>query len=138
MPVSEEMIAGLIELKRTGEEGLMAQLTSQLRELIGSGRIGKGRGLPSSRQLASDLGVSRNTVTYAFEQLAAEGYLAASHGRRPVVTVDGGERIEAAGAATSGVRSGTPPPLSLGLKAQAGGLADVLSGAAKTVAPWAR
>ena len=108
MPVSEEMIAGLIELKRTGEEGLMAQLTSQLRELIGSGRIGGGRGLPSSRQLASDLGVSRNTVTYAFEQLAAEGYLAASRGRRPVVTVDGGERIEAAGAATSRVRAGTP------------------------------
>jgi len=108
VPVSEETVTGLIELKRAGAEGLVAQLTSQLRELIGSGRIGRGRALPSSRQLASDLGVSRNTVTYAFEQLAAEGYLAASHGRRPVVMVDGAERIEAAGAATSRVRSTRP------------------------------
>ena len=101
-------MTGLIELKRAGPEGLVAQLTSQLRELIGSGRIGRGRALPSSRQLASDLGVSRNTVTYAFEQLVAEGYLAASHGRRPVVTVDGAARIEAAGAATSRLHSTRP------------------------------
>lgn len=104
MPVSEAMIAALIDLKRADDEGLVAQLTSQLRRLIATGRIGKGRALPSSRRLASDLGVSRNTVTYAFEQLAAEGYLEASHGRRPVATVDSGERIEGAGAVASGVR----------------------------------
>ncbi|WP_453955179.1 MocR-like pyridoxine biosynthesis transcription factor PdxR [Bradyrhizobium sp. USDA 377] len=102
------MIAGLIDLKRADGEGLAAQLTGQLRGLIASGRLGKGRALPSSRQLASDLGVSRNTVTYAFEQLAAEGYLAASHGRRPVVTVDGAERIDAGGAAAFRSRAGKP------------------------------
>ncbi|WP_201724290.1 PLP-dependent aminotransferase family protein [Bradyrhizobium centrolobii] len=102
------MIAGLIELKRSDDEGLVAQLTSQLRRLIASGRISKGGALPSSRRFASDLGVSRNTVTYAFEQLAAEGYLEASRGRRPVVTIDGGERIERAGATTSRLRPGKP------------------------------
>ena len=96
MPVSDSMIAGLIDLNRADDEGLVAQLTGQLRGLIAAGRIAKGRALPSSRRLASDLGVSRNTVTYAFEQLAAEGYLAASHGRRPVVTIDGGVRIDGA------------------------------------------
>jgi GntR family transcriptional regulator/MocR family aminotransferase len=101
------VITGLIDLNRTDEEGLVAQLTGQLRALIATGRLGKGRALPSSRRLASDLGVSRNTVTYAFEQLAAEGYLAASHGRRPVVTVDGGERSEGTTAAPS-ARSGKP------------------------------
>lgn len=105
MPVSEGVISALIDLKRT-DDGLGAQLTSQLRSLIATGRLGRGRTLPSSRRLASDLGVSRNTVTYAFEQLAAEGYLEASHGRRPVVTVDGGERIEEADAVKTGVRSG--------------------------------
>lgn len=104
MPVSDGVISAMIDLNRADEQGLMAQLTSQLRNLIGSGRLGKGRALPSSRRLASDLGVSRNTVTYAFEQLAAEGYLAASPGRRPVVMVDGGERSEAASAA--GARTG--------------------------------
>lgn len=108
MPVSEAMLAGLIELRRSGDEGLVAQLTSQLRGLIASGRIDKGRALPSSRQLATDLGVSRNTITYAFEQLAAEGYLATSHGRRPVVTADGGERTDGAGAATSRLRRSKP------------------------------
>ncbi|WFU28995.1 PLP-dependent aminotransferase family protein [Bradyrhizobium sp. CB1717] len=102
------MIAGLIDLRRADEEGLARQLTGQLRSLIASGRLGRGRALPSSRRLASDLGVSRNTVTYAFEQLAAEGYLAASHGRRPVVTVDGAERIDAAGASALRPRSGKP------------------------------
>jgi len=102
------MIAGLIDLDRADDEGLAAQLTGQLRSLIASGRLGKGHELPSSRRLASDLGVSRNTVTYAFEQLAAEGYLAASRGRRAVVTVDGAERVDVAGAATSRPRSGKP------------------------------
>lgn len=105
MPVSEAVISALIDLKRADDEGLVAQLTSQLRSLIAAGRLGKGRALPSSRRLASDLGVSRNTVTYAFEQLAAEGYLEASHGRRPVVTVDGGERTEGTGVVASNVRS---------------------------------
>lgn len=108
VPISESMISGLIDLSRTDEEGLVAQLTSQLRKLIATGRLAKGRALPSSRRLASDLGVSRNTVTYAFEQLAAEGYLEASHGRRPVVTVDGAERIEGASAVTSRVRPARP------------------------------
>jgi GntR family transcriptional regulator/MocR family aminotransferase len=106
MPVSEEVISALIDLKRTDDAGLVTQLTSQLRDLIASGRLGKGRTLPSSRRLASDLGVSRNTVTYAYEQLAAEGYVAASHGRRPVVTVDGGGRRLGARAAAAPGRSG--------------------------------
>lgn len=104
MPVSDGVISAMIDLNRADEQGLMAQLTSQLRKFIASGRLGKGRALPSSRRLASDLGVSRNTVTYAFEQLAAEGYLAASHGRRAVVTVDGGECSE--GASAAGARTG--------------------------------
>ncbi|OAF11394.1 aspartate aminotransferase [Bradyrhizobium neotropicale] len=108
MPVSEAMISGLIVLERSGHDGLVAQLTSQLRRLIASGRLGKGRVLPSSRRLASDLDVSRNTVSFAFEQLAAEGYLEMSHGRRPVVMIDGAERIERVGAAASRVQPGKP------------------------------
>jgi len=106
VPVSDSMVSTLIDLKRADDDGLVAQLTGQLRSLIATGRLGKGRALPSSRRLASDLGVSRNTVTYAFEQLAAEGYLAASHGRRPVVTVDGSAQGE--GAAVSGARTVKP------------------------------
>src|SRR3954454_12635093 len=109
------MISALIDLNRADDEGLVAQLTSQLRSLIATGRLVKGRTLPSSRRLASDLGVSRNTVTYAFERLAAEGHLEASHGRRPMVTVEGGERIAEAGAVASRMRPGPPRALPRGL-----------------------
>lgn len=108
MPVPDSMISALIDLNRADDEGPVAQLTSQLRSLIATGRLVKGRTLPSSRGLASDLGVSRNTVSYAFEQLAAEGYLEASHGRRPMVAVDGGERVTEAGAVASRIRPGKP------------------------------
>jgi len=73
--------------------GLAAQLTRQLRGLISDGRIRSGAVLPSSRRLAAELDVSRNTVTHAYEQLAAEGYLSITERRRPVVTVDIEERF---------------------------------------------
>src|SRR6201998_3310527 len=43
-------------------------------------RLGAGSKLPSSRDLARDLGIARNTVIAAFEQLAAEGYVASVAG----------------------------------------------------------
>ncbi len=44
--------------------------------------------LPSSRALASELGVARSTVTVAYEQLAAEGFIEIRHGARPRVARD--------------------------------------------------
>jgi len=83
----------LVVLERTDDAGLAAQLTHQLRELISGGRIRSGTVLPSSRQFAIELDVSRNTVTHAYEQLAAEGYLRVAARRRPVVTDDIEERF---------------------------------------------
>jgi len=44
------------------------------------GQLSGGARLPSSRTLQRDLGVSRNTVLSALEQLAAEGYLIGRRG----------------------------------------------------------
>ncbi|MGW2748015.1 MocR-like pyridoxine biosynthesis transcription factor PdxR [Streptomyces sp. NPDC001450] len=55
-------------------------LQAALREAIRSGRLAPGTRLPSSRDLAADLGVSRGLVTEAYEQLAAEGYLRSGRG----------------------------------------------------------
>ena len=74
-----------LELSRASGEALTRQLTNQLRGLITGGRLRPGQSLPSSRALARSLNVSRNTVSFAIEQLTAEGYLSASQGRRPVV-----------------------------------------------------
>ncbi|CAN5866514.1 PLP-dependent aminotransferase family protein [soil metagenome] len=57
---------------------LFRQLYRGIREAVLGGRLPPGASLPPSRALASELGVSRNTVTLAYDQLVAEGYL---HGR---------------------------------------------------------
>jgi GntR family transcriptional regulator / MocR family aminotransferase len=54
---------------------LFRQLYDRLRAAILAGQLAPGARLPSSRSLAGDLGVSRNTVLGAFDQLVAEGYL---------------------------------------------------------------
>jgi GntR family transcriptional regulator / MocR family aminotransferase len=57
-----------------------AALESALREAARSGRLSAGTALPSTRALAADLGLARNTVADAYGQLVAEGWLAAKHG----------------------------------------------------------
>jgi GntR family transcriptional regulator/MocR family aminotransferase len=54
-----------------------------LREAVRSGRLAPGTALPSSRELAADLGASRGLVTGAYEQLTAEGYLTGRQGAAP-------------------------------------------------------
>lgn len=51
------------------------QLTQALRDAIRAGSLKAGDLLPSSRQLASSLGIARGTVLEAYEQLIAEGFL---------------------------------------------------------------
>jgi GntR family transcriptional regulator/MocR family aminotransferase len=55
-------------------------LQAALRDAVRSGRLTPGTRLPSSRDLARDLGVSRRLVTEAYEQLTAEGYLRSGRG----------------------------------------------------------
>ncbi|MFD7388629.1 PLP-dependent aminotransferase family protein [Streptomyces sp. NPDC059852] len=55
-------------------------LREALREAVRSGRLAPGTRLPSSRDLAADLGVSRGLITEAYEQLTAEGYLRSGRG----------------------------------------------------------
>ena len=50
-----------------------------LKVKIRAGGLGPATKVPSTRALARDLGVSRNTVLLAYEQLAAEGYLVSRH-----------------------------------------------------------
>lgn len=49
---------------------------------IASGSLGPGAPLPSTRALAMEWGVSRTTVTAAYDQLIAEGYVATRQGTR--------------------------------------------------------
>jgi GntR family transcriptional regulator/MocR family aminotransferase len=65
----------LLFLDRESPASLQAQLTEQIKELIRGGQLKAGDPLPSSRDLAADLRVSRNTVVYTYDRLISEGYL---------------------------------------------------------------
>jgi GntR family transcriptional regulator/MocR family aminotransferase len=64
-------------LKLSGKAPLHVQIYGALRERILSGELPRGARLPSSRQLAAQLGVARSTVLQALDALQAEGYLIA-------------------------------------------------------------
>lgn len=59
---------------------LRAGLIDALREAVRTGRLTPGTRLPSSRSLAADLGVARNTVADSYAELVAEGWLTAQQG----------------------------------------------------------
>jgi GntR family transcriptional regulator/MocR family aminotransferase len=67
----------LILLDTTRRETLTEQLVEQIRDAIRKGRIAGGARLPSSRNLADQLGISRNTVVRAYESLILEGHVEA-------------------------------------------------------------
>jgi GntR family transcriptional regulator/MocR family aminotransferase len=66
-PINIDFTPGKIELHR--------DLTVATRESIVSGRLKPGERLPSAKELATQLGISRSTVVKVYEQLVAEGYL---------------------------------------------------------------
>ena len=90
-------------LERTGT-GLRAGLLDALREAVRTGRLAPGTKLPSSRSLAADLGVARNTVADAYAELIAEGWLVAQQGSGTRVARRAGPRKSARAAS----RTSTP------------------------------
>jgi GntR family transcriptional regulator / MocR family aminotransferase len=76
----------LLPLTRDGARPLGAQIEEQLREAIRSGALKPGTRVPSTRDLARQLGVSRGLVVNAYAQLGAEGYLVVRQGALPSVS----------------------------------------------------
>src|SRR5687768_5671692 len=70
----------LRELLLPALDGSARSVERALRAAVRSGGLRAGTRLPSSRDLAAQLGVSRGTVTTAYEQLVAEGYLLSKRG----------------------------------------------------------
>ncbi|MFI6642185.1 PLP-dependent aminotransferase family protein [Streptomyces sp. NPDC050504] len=79
--------------------GLRSGLMDALREAIRTGRLTPGTRLPSSRSLAADLGIARNTVADAYGELVAEGWLTARQGSGTRVAQRAAPRKAAAPAA---------------------------------------
>jgi hypothetical protein len=87
-----------------GNQPLHRRLYLALREAILDGRLGEGAALPSSRALAAQMGVARNTVLAAYDQLEAEGFTQGRQGSATRVAA----RQPLLGSAASG--PSLPPP----------------------------
>ncbi len=68
-------MAPILNIDRKSGVSLHRQIAAFLRGQIQSGVLPPAAKLPPSRRLAAELGVSRNTVVTAYEELAAEGLL---------------------------------------------------------------
>ena len=69
-----------IPIDRTLDIPLKRQVYEYIRKLILNGELKAGDKLPATRECASQMGISRNVVIEAFEQLLAEGYIIGHQG----------------------------------------------------------
>ena len=79
MATAKIQLRGQFAINLNRAEPLSLQIVRQLQEAIEAGSVAGGTRLPSTRSLARTLGVSRNTVLTAYDELAARGFV---RGRR--------------------------------------------------------
>ena len=75
----------LLPLARGAQRPMGVQIEEHLRQAIRAGTLKPGARVPSTRDLARQLGVSRGLVVNAYAQLGAEGYLVVRQGALPRV-----------------------------------------------------
>jgi GntR family transcriptional regulator / MocR family aminotransferase len=85
MNETSQSVELLVAVTRTGSRTLGSQIEDQVRSAIRDGALRPGTAIPSTRDLARQIGVSRRIVVDAYAQLAAEGYLTLRQGARPRV-----------------------------------------------------
>lgn len=86
MNETSQPIDVLVSVSRDGRRTLGAQIEDQLRRAIREGTLTAGARVPSTRDLARQLEISRRVVVDAYSQLAAEGYLVLRQGARPKIS----------------------------------------------------
>lgn len=77
-----------VHVEREQDELLYRQVYRELVQLIRSGRLRPAARLPSSRVLAQELGIGRNTVLLALEHLMSEGYVETRRGHGTYVAAE--------------------------------------------------
>lgn len=102
MNETSQPIELLLSVTRDGTRTLGSQIEDQLRRAIREGALKAGARVPSTRDLARQLGVSRRIAVDAYEQLAAEGYLLLRQGARP--------RVSETAAVAEAPATPAPPP----------------------------
>jgi DNA-binding transcriptional MocR family regulator len=108
------------------------RLAASLRSLVLEGRLAVETRLPAERTLAVALGVSRATVTGAYDQLREQGYVASRQGSGSWVTLPAGHRM----APSDAIVGGTGLDLRISAMPAPAVLAEVFEVAARELTHW--
>ena len=95
----------LVTLDASRDDPLHHQVYADIRDAILSGRLAARSQLPSTRLLASELRISRTTVSLAFDQLRAEGFLEARERGGTFVAATIPDRVLSSGRASTHART---------------------------------
>src|SRR5262245_1750933 len=76
-----------VSLDRADQTPLFLQIAGRLADDIRRGRLRPGQALPGTRKLAGALGINRNTVVAAYDELAAEGWIETDAARASFVSL---------------------------------------------------
>src|SRR4051794_1614314 len=106
MNETSQPIDVLVSVSRNGPRTFGGQIEDQLRRAIRDGALKAGARVPSTRDLARQLDISRRVVVDAYAQLAAEGYLVLRQGARPKVSQ--AARPREAGSSAAGAPAALP------------------------------
>ncbi|MEX3923498.1 PLP-dependent aminotransferase family protein [Paraburkholderia sp. BR10936] len=124
-------------LDRGSAQPVYRQLHKLLQQAILSRELPPGARVPSSRLLAAELGIARNTVTQVYEQLVLEGYVTSATGRGTFVAdtspdeIVGATEIGSMQTRTNGGASGAALPAGkVATNSQSAKGADALAAAA--------
>jgi GntR family transcriptional regulator/MocR family aminotransferase len=79
--IDRAMWSQLFALSPDGQGPLQARIRQMLVAAILDGRLSPGTAVPSSRELAEELGIARNTVVLAYQHLVDAGFLESSERR---------------------------------------------------------
>ncbi|MBZ0259602.1 MAG: PLP-dependent aminotransferase family protein [Hyphomicrobiales bacterium] len=83
--VRQKFPLDLLILDRNSDQPMYRQLYVVLRNMIETHILPRGIEVPSTRELAAELNIARNTIIAAYDQLLTEGFLLARANARPIV-----------------------------------------------------
>jgi GntR family transcriptional regulator len=117
MPKTVKTPPSIIRLNQSSGVPIAKQIVDQIKFMIEDGQLRDGETLPSSRMLASNLRINRNTVAAAYSRLSADGYVESRNKAGMVVTgaEDLRRRAETRKRATQSLRSAVEECLELGM-----------------------
>src|SRR4051812_7619125 len=77
-----------VDIDATSDTPVFLQIADGVSRAVVAGRLHAGDALPGTREFAAQLGVNRNTVVAAYDELRSQGFTTSSPARATIVAAD--------------------------------------------------